>query len=910
MRRVFVLILCFFLATAAFGAKRELSRRPLPFSDWIIFQNVREPKSFDEIPQTLTGMDGREVQPVYFRKASTLDAGGSALWLNYFVGDKFKFRDRAVIYTEFESDKRDRLLFGYGAYEYSKLYFNGKLLVDCSASGNEGKHHPNDHKVVLKVRKGRNILAAVVEADERYWAFIWGVPSKEPKPLEYKAGKDYKPLDLSKITITADSALDLSNLTEAPAGKYGRIINRNGRFAYEKTGKYVSLLGFNNIETKTWWNIPRDEFEKNAKEIARAIRAQGYNYIRLHGLDLDIMRGSQKAGEFDPESLDRWDYLIAEFKKQGIYVKYVVFSYNLYGIVPNYQTTLNNREMHRLMFLSGRHFEREIFKNAVDKLLNHVNPYTKLAWKDDPVIAMVDIYNEFHAGHLRVAQVAAKYKEYKFFLAKWRNWLKARYEKADKLPKTLADVGFENAPVPNLGHGGDDLKSDYGEFLYEITRDANRWAVETIKNTGYKGLITNCHCTQLEDVAASWSSLPSIDAHTYFTHPSVGKVQLVEQKSSITDIAGCFAMTNATRISGRPFTIGEYLYAFWNKYQYEQPLTFGAYAALNGFSALEIFRIPVELSANSHDWNRALWSFSVSNSGVLRSGEFITAMLFKRGDLKRSTNKVQLAVSKEFLTKDAQWLKGLNLTQSRLGLLCNFSLVFPDLPLPEGVPAPKKAALVLSPDGVSKINSQEWFTNVIESGDAKTPAETVAILRKRGILPPENITDPGKGIYQSDTGELTLYAKEKKMTAITARTESIARPASDEPVKLDALTVVSNSADALIGATAVDNENLSESKRIVLVISTDNVNNRMKLSPNRVELFDNGKSPVLYRVGNFSVKIRNGGKSAKCYALNLAGDRKVEIPAKVENGEIAIDLDTGSFDFGATPFFEIVADGE
>ena len=278
-------------------------------------------------------------------------------------------------------------------------------------------------------------------------------------------------------------------------------------------------------------------------------------------------------------------------------------------------------------------------------------------------------------------------------------------------------------------------------------------------------------------------------------------------------------------------------------------------------------------------------------------------LFFDNGDIRRKAGAFAQTVA-------VFRLDNIPLTQSRLGLLCDFSLVFPDLPLPKGVPAPKKAALVLSPDGVSNINSQEWFTNVAESGGAKSPSETVAILRRNGILPTENITDVDKGIYQSDTGELTLYAEEKKMTAITARTEAVARPASDVPVKLDALTVVSNSADALIGATAVDNEILAESKRIVLVISTDNVNNRMKVSQNRVELLDNGRSPVLYRVGKFSVKIKSGVKSAKFYALNLAGDRKVEIPAKVENGEIAIDLDTGSFDFGTTPFFEIVADGE
>ena len=111
--------------------------------------------------------------------------------------------------------------------------------------------------------------------------------------------------------MTPGSALDLSSLTDAPAGKYGRIIRRKGQFAYEKApGKTVRLFGFNNIHTEVWYKIfgkaiPRGEFEKNAKELARAIRAQGYNYVRLHGIDLDIMRGSTRDLVFDPESMDR-----------------------------------------------------------------------------------------------------------------------------------------------------------------------------------------------------------------------------------------------------------------------------------------------------------------------------------------------------------------------------------------------------------------------------------------------------------------------------------------------------------------------------------------------------------------------------------------------------------------------------
>ena len=40
-------------------------------------------------------------------------------------------------------------------------------------------------------------------------------------------------------------------------------------------------------------------------------------------------------------------------------------------------------------------------------------------------------------------------------------------------------------------------------------------------------------------------------------------------------------------------------------------------------------------------------------------------------------------------------------------------------------------------------------------------------MKRKGILPAGNITDPARGIFQSDTGEILLNAPEKKMTVVT-----------------------------------------------------------------------------------------------------------------------------------------------
>ena len=107
----------------------------------------------------------------------------------------------------------------------------------------------------------------------------------------------------------------------------------------------------------------------------------------MHGLDHWIMRESRRELEFSTRYLDRMDRLAAEMKKQGIYLGLVGFSYNLYGPDSSFQERLRNWNVHKLMMLIGRKTERDRFSRGVTKLLSHVNPYTGLAWKEDPAIA-------------------------------------------------------------------------------------------------------------------------------------------------------------------------------------------------------------------------------------------------------------------------------------------------------------------------------------------------------------------------------------------------------------------------------------------------------------------------------------------------------------------------------------------
>lgn len=197
-------------------------------------------------------------------------------------------------------------------------------------------------------------------------------------------------------------AWDFSRLLDAPAGKHGFVSARNGHFYFED-GTRARFLGFN-IAARA--NMPDHE---SADKIARRFATMGVNVIRLHAADNIITDGvwdwscsreaplldydSGSSRKFHPEGLDRFDYLAAKLKENGIYlhIDTLVARSFLPGDSLDYPTvfpstakcypTMNERLI-------------ELEQEYARELLCHVNPYTGLALIDDPAVITIQISNE------------------------------------------------------------------------------------------------------------------------------------------------------------------------------------------------------------------------------------------------------------------------------------------------------------------------------------------------------------------------------------------------------------------------------------------------------------------------------------------------------------------------------------
>ena len=217
----------------------------------------------------------------------------------------------------------------------------------------------------------------------------------------------------------------------------------------------------------------------------------------------------------------------------------------------------------------------------------------------------------------------------------------------------------------------------------------------------------------------------------------------------------------------------------------------------------------------------------------------------------------------------------------------------------------------MAPDSGAEFKSAGggWAVNVLDSQSSMFSLDAaVANMKEKGILPKDNISEPSKGIFQSDTGEITMRTKENLLKVATQRSEAVTlEGGKGEPV--GQMNVVNTSVSALVAACAVDKEKLTDSKRIVLIYSTYAVNSGMELSADRTTLVNLGKMPVLMQVGRVDVTLKNSnGAKMSLYALGFDGARREKLPFEFDGKTLNITLDTRTLKDGPTPFFELVAE--
>ena len=197
----------------------------------------------------------------------------------------------------------------------------------------------------------------------------------------------------------ADKApIDISHLfeSEKPAGNHGFLTVRGDRFVFED-GTPVRFWGTN---LNSGAAFPEKPY---AEGLAKRHASYGCNMVRLHQIDADwatpnlyqLRKGKRLSNtcSFDPESLDRLDYLIYCLKREGIYVYLDMLTYRKFKEEDGVRNAvaLGNNASPYCQFDPTL---IELQKGYMRGLWLHRNPYTGLEYRDDPVFALSDVVNE------------------------------------------------------------------------------------------------------------------------------------------------------------------------------------------------------------------------------------------------------------------------------------------------------------------------------------------------------------------------------------------------------------------------------------------------------------------------------------------------------------------------------------
>lgn len=181
--------------------------------------------------------------------------------------------------------------------------------------------------------------------------------------------------------VTAGSAMDMTQLglLDAPAGKYGWLRNVDGHFEFEnRPGKPVRFYG-NNLCSSA--NYPSHELADAF--IERAAR-MGYNTLRIHHHDTGFHEKSEKL-----------DYMLYKAVQKGIYITTDMYvsrkvRYSDVGLEGEGEMSIS------LFKLLVACYE-PAFQNwcaFASEFMNHVNPYTGRAYKDEPALCLISLVNE------------------------------------------------------------------------------------------------------------------------------------------------------------------------------------------------------------------------------------------------------------------------------------------------------------------------------------------------------------------------------------------------------------------------------------------------------------------------------------------------------------------------------------
>jgi len=250
-----------------------------------------------------------------------------------------------------------------------------------------------------------------------------------------------------------------SHLLDAPAGKHGFLKAKDGNLYFDD-GTPARFWGTN--------LVARDVFAPDAHidSAVSRLAKMGCNMLRLHHMDApwtspNIFGNAEGTRTLSKESMRQLDYLISRCKERGIYI--------FLDFLVHREFTEADGVDDRPPDLGGKQvgfFSRKLIdlqKEYIANLLNHVNQFTGVAYKDEPAIAASEFINEstiFTSFSGDILTPAYR----KELDSLWENWLLKEEVKSVPVKRNPTKPAVKKSSAAKSSSKTATAKSEYAKF--------------------------------------------------------------------------------------------------------------------------------------------------------------------------------------------------------------------------------------------------------------------------------------------------------------------------------------------------------------------------------------------------------------------------------------------------------------
>ena len=363
---------------------------------------------------------------------------------------------------------------------------------------------------------------------------------------------------------------------EKPAGKHGfvRVDGEDLRF------EDGTLARFWGVNLNGGACFPEKDY---AHKVVRRLAQAGCNMVRFHQMDAEwdtpnifaMSKGKRldSTRQLDPEAMDRLDYLIYCLKQEGIYCYMDMMTYRHFKEGDGVEDL-------KLLYDAGKPWSGidphliELQKEFCTLIWTHYNPYTKLAYKDDPVFVLTEIVNECT---LFRDVISHKWDGFecptymKQFREMFRDWLAERGIDYD-----WEHCDFYVKDKPML------------DFKIELTRKYYREVYAHMRDIGVKIPITGTNLSHTAAAIYCQQEMDFTDSHHYHYDWHWGITERACRHTSCTDKASVYPDLAKMRSVGKPFFVSEWDMPWPNAFRAEGPIYYAAVAALQNWSGFTI----------------------------------------------------------------------------------------------------------------------------------------------------------------------------------------------------------------------------------------------------------------------------------------------------------------------------------